>query len=66
MIEPSDSVELLVERRATVERDKSNGLYAAKIVEVIVYAIVGSATLAVLYALLKTVVVSGALQAIVP
>ena len=58
MSEPSNSTELLVERRASAEREKSNILYAAKIVEFIVFTIVGTATLAVLYALLKTVVIT--------
>lgn len=51
-----DSTKLLVEERAAKEREKSDSLYAIKIVEKIVFTIVGAFTLASLYALVKIVV----------
>ena len=58
MVKSNDSAKLLVEERATKEREKSDLLYAIKIVEKIVFAIVGAAGLAVLYALFRLVVLS--------
>lgn len=58
MAKSNDSTKLLIEERATKEREKSDLLYALKIVERIVFAIVGAAGLAALYALLKLVVVT--------
>ena len=54
----TDSAKLLIEERATEEREKSDELYAIKLVEKIVFAVVGVIGLAALYALLKFVIVA--------
>ena len=59
---PNDSAKLLVEQKATEEREKSDKLYAIKLVERIVFTIVGAAGLAALYALLKIVVIAPMVQ----
>lgn len=65
-MENNDSTKLLVEQRAREERERSDSLYAVKIVERIVFTIVGIASLASLYALLKIVVVTPVIQNSIP
>ena len=56
MKEQSDHIELLIERRATVEREKSDTLYAPIVIKTMVYSLMSAVMLAVLGAILNLVI----------
>jgi hypothetical protein len=66
MAKTDTHAKLLVEERAAEEREKSDKLYAIKLVETIVFTIVGAAGLAALYALLKIVIIAPMLPTATP
>lgn len=51
-------IKLAMEERTSAERERSDAIYAIKLVERIVFAILGAISLGFLYALIKFVIVT--------